>query len=82
MDKLADNYNFLVVDNEAGMEHISRVTTQHIDLLYVVSDPSRRSVTAAGRVKTLAEEMKVLKGPPTWSCPWCAARPRPPCWKR
>jgi CO dehydrogenase maturation factor len=63
MDKLAENYRFLVVDNEAGMEHISRITTQRIDLLYVVSDPSRRSVTAAGRVKSLAEEMNVLKGP-------------------
>ncbi|MBU4565737.1 MAG: AAA family ATPase [Desulfarculus sp.] len=62
MDKLADNYNYLVVDNEAGMEHISRVTTQHVDLLLVVSDPSRRSLQAAQRVTELAKEMKVLRG--------------------
>ncbi|MGD8561754.1 MAG: AAA family ATPase [Desulfarculaceae bacterium] len=63
MDKLADNYKYLVVDNEAGMEHISRVTTQAVDLLLVVSDPSKRSLTAAGRVQQLAKEMKILKGP-------------------
>ena len=62
MDRLADNYRYLVVDNEAGMEHLSRVTTQRIDLLYVVSDPSRRSLTAAGRVAGLARETGVLKG--------------------
>lgn len=62
MDKLATNYKYLVVDNEAGMEHISRVTTQQVDLLLVISDPSRRSLTAAGRVQELARELKVLKG--------------------
>ncbi len=63
MDKLAENYKYLVVDNEAGMEHISRVTTQHVDLLLVISDPSRRSLTAAARVQELAQQMGVLKGP-------------------
>ncbi|CAO0824428.1 Uncharacterized ATP-binding protein MJ0685 [Desulfarculales bacterium] len=63
IDKLAKNYQYLVVDNEAGMEHISRVTTQKVDLLLVISDPSRRSLTAASRVQELAREMNVLKGP-------------------
>ncbi|MFH1035137.1 MAG: AAA family ATPase [Pseudomonadota bacterium] len=63
MDKLAANYKYVVVDNEAGMEHISRVTTQQVDLLLVISDPSRRSLTAASRVQELARELKVLKGP-------------------
>jgi CO dehydrogenase maturation factor len=62
MDQLAANYNYLVVDNEAGMEHISRITTQKIDELLVVSDPSRRSLTAAKRIHDLAQEMNVLKG--------------------
>jgi len=62
MDTLADNYKYLVVDNEAGMEHISRVTTQHVDLFLVVSDPSRRSLQAAQRVTELAKDMKVLRG--------------------
>ena len=63
MDKLADNYKYLVIDNEAGMEHISRVTTARMDLLLVVSDPSRRALTAAQRVAELAKDMKVLAGP-------------------
>ncbi len=63
MDNLADNYKYLVVDNEAGMEHISRVTTQHVDLFLVISDPSRRSLQAAQRVTELAKETGVLKGP-------------------
>jgi CO dehydrogenase maturation factor len=62
MDKLADNYRYLVIDNEAGMEHISRVTTQRVDLLLAVSDPSRRSLTAAQRVVELSREMGVLAG--------------------
>jgi CO dehydrogenase maturation factor len=41
LDRLINNYAFVVVDNEAGMEHISRLTTNNIDLLLIVSDPSR-----------------------------------------
>lgn len=63
MENLVGNYRYLVVDNEAGMEHISRVTTEKIDLLLVVSDPSRRSLTAAKRVQDLAKDMKILEGP-------------------
>ena len=62
MDKLSANYRYVVVDNEAGMEHISRVTTERVDLLLVVSDPSKRSLTAARRVQELARELKVLEG--------------------
>lgn len=62
MEKLVDNYRYLVVDNEAGMEHISRVTTEKVDLLLVVADPSKRSLTAAARVQDLARDMKVLSG--------------------
>jgi len=63
MDALADNYRFVVVDNEAGMEHISRVTTQNIDLLLLISDPSQRSLTAGKRIQELAQAMGILKGP-------------------
>jgi CO dehydrogenase maturation factor len=63
MDSLASNYKYLVIDNEAGMEHISRVTTARIDLLLAISDPSRRSLTAAKRVIDLAKDMRVLEGP-------------------
>jgi CO dehydrogenase maturation factor len=62
MDALADNYRYVVVDNEAGMEHISRVTTQKIDLLLLISDPSKRSLTAAKRIQELALSMGILNG--------------------
>jgi len=62
IDKLASNYKYLVVDNEAGMEHISRVITQQIDILLVISDASRRSLVTAQRVQNLAVEMKILSG--------------------
>jgi hypothetical protein len=38
------NYRYIVIDNEAGMEHFSRLTTRDVDLLFVLSDPSRRGI--------------------------------------
>ena len=58
-DKLADSYEYLVIDNEAGMEHLSRKTTKHIDKLLLVSDCSRRSVQAVARIRDLARELKL-----------------------
>ncbi|KIX14503.1 AAA family ATPase [Dethiosulfatarculus sandiegensis] len=63
LDALSDNYKYIVVDNEAGMEHISRITTKKVEMLFVISDPSRRSLTAAARIRDLAVEMGVLTGP-------------------
>jgi len=57
LDRLIKNYAYIVVDNEAGMEHISRLTTNNIDLLLVVSDPSRRGIQAAARILELTREL-------------------------
>ena len=57
LEKLIDNYRFAVVDNEAGMEHISRLTTNDIQVLVVVSDPTRRGIQAAARIVQLTEEL-------------------------
>jgi CO dehydrogenase maturation factor len=57
LDKLMKNYDYLVMDNEAGMEHISRLTTNNIDILLVVSDPTRRGIQAAGRIVELTHEL-------------------------
>jgi CO dehydrogenase maturation factor len=57
--KLIDNYPYMVMDNEAGMEHISRLTTNNVDVLLVVSDPSIRGIEAAGRINTLVDELKI-----------------------
>ncbi len=53
MDHLADNYQYIVVDNEAGMEHLSRMNLRDIDYLIVVSDPSARGIMTAKRIAEL-----------------------------
>jgi len=58
-DKLSEGYPYVVVDNEAGMEHISRRTTNKVDLLLVVSDPTYKGVLAAKRINELIEELKL-----------------------
>lgn len=55
--KLQANYPYVVVDNEAGMEHISRGILPEMEMLILVSDCSRRGVQAAGRIKDLCAEM-------------------------
>ncbi len=62
LDKLINNYAYIVMDNEAGMEHISRLTTNNIEDLIVVSDPSRRGVQAAARIFHLTDELNVNIG--------------------
>ena len=57
-DDLLPTYEWLVMDNEAGMEHLSRRTTRDVDLLLVVSDPSVRGVTAAKRMRDLVDELE------------------------
>jgi CO dehydrogenase maturation factor len=59
MDKLADSYRFAVMDNEAGLEHLSRRTTQDTDLLLIISDPTVRSVMTAGRIHALIKELQL-----------------------
>jgi CO dehydrogenase maturation factor len=62
LEKLLNNYPYLVIDNEAGMEHISRLTTKQLDAFFVVSDASRRGLTAASRICQLVDELKVQVG--------------------
>jgi CO dehydrogenase maturation factor len=59
MDRLVKNYPYMVVDNEAGMEHFSRLTQKDIDLLLLVSDPSRRGLTAACRIADLVKALPI-----------------------
>ncbi len=55
---ISDNYDFIIIDNEAGMEHLSRRTTQHIDYLMIVSDPSVRGIKTAGNISRLLKELE------------------------
>jgi hypothetical protein len=59
MDRLVKNYAYVVMDNEAGMEHISRLTTNNVNLLLVVSDPTRRGIQAASRIHALTDELSL-----------------------
>ncbi len=59
VQKLIGNYRYLVVDNEAGMEHISRGTLPAMDVLLLVSDCSRRGIQAVGRIAQLARDMGI-----------------------
>ncbi len=59
-DTLADNYAYVVMDNEAGMEHLSRRTTQNIDLLLIIADHSVKGVRAVARIRDLVSELKLV----------------------
>ena len=62
IDFMVKEYDYVVIDNEAGMEHLSRLLMKDIDLLLVVSDPSLRGIRTAGRIKELVEELKLRVG--------------------
>ncbi len=57
IDLLTGNYRYIIIDNEAGMEHFSRLTTRDVDLLFVVSDPTRRGILTAARIRDLIHEL-------------------------
>ncbi len=62
IDVLAKNYPYIIMDNEAGMEHLSRLTTRNVDRLVLVSDPSWRGIQAARRLQDLAKQLNVVTG--------------------
>jgi CO dehydrogenase maturation factor len=57
VDRLGDNYRSVVIDNEAGMEHISRQTTRDVDWLFIISDPSQRGLAAAEHIVRLVASL-------------------------
>jgi len=59
MDPLAKSYKYILMDNEAGMEHLSRRTTNNIDYLLIVSEPNPVSLNSAVRIGRLADELKL-----------------------
>jgi CO dehydrogenase maturation factor len=62
VDTLSENYDFVIIDNEAGMEHLSRRTTKRMDVLFVISDASKIGIETAGRIRELAGEMELRIG--------------------
>ena len=57
--RYASNYRYVVVDNEAGMEHISRGILPKVDTVILVSDASRRGIQACGRIFELVKELNL-----------------------
>lgn len=57
ISKLTSNYAFVVIDNEAGMEHLSRRTEEEVDHLFVISDPAPRSLRTIARIAELISEL-------------------------
>jgi len=59
IEGLARSYRYLIVDNEAGMEHLSRLNLRKIHTLFVVSDSSIRGIVTAARIANLTKALKV-----------------------
>jgi CO dehydrogenase maturation factor len=59
VDSISKNYRYVVIDNEAGMEHLSRRTTRDVQHLLVVSDPTQRGLVAAERIASFREQMDI-----------------------
>jgi CO dehydrogenase maturation factor len=59
LDKLARNYRHIVIDSEAGLEHISRRTLLSLDHLIIVSDCTARGIHTAARISALADEVSL-----------------------
>ena len=59
LDAISKTYRFRVIDNEAGMEHLSRRTTRDVDHLLIVSDPTQRGLVAAERIASFRKEMDI-----------------------
>jgi CO dehydrogenase maturation factor len=59
VDSISKNYRYVLIDNEAGMEHLSRRTTRDVDHLLIVSDPTQRGIVAAERIANFRHSMDI-----------------------
>lgn len=62
LKNLAEGYRHVVMDNEAGLEHLSRRTTADLDLLFIISDGTARGIRSAGRVYSIVRELDLKVG--------------------
>jgi len=62
IDRLGKQYDYVVIDNEAGMEHLSRRTTRDVDVLLLVTDPTQRGLIAAQRMREMVPELEIGVG--------------------
>ncbi|MHC4284022.1 MAG: ATP-binding protein [Planctomycetota bacterium] len=59
LDKLSSQYQYVIIDNEAGMEHLSRRTTNNVDLLCIVAEPTAVGDLTARRIFELAKQLPI-----------------------
>lgn len=59
IEKLMRSYNYLVIDNEAGMEHLSRLNLLEMEHLLIVSDASHRGIMTVGRIAELLKSLQI-----------------------
>jgi CO dehydrogenase maturation factor len=59
VDSISKNYRYVVIDNEAGMEHLSRRTTRDVQILLIVTDPTQRGITAAERIAGFRHDLDI-----------------------
>jgi len=62
VDRIGKQYDYVVIDNEAGMEHLSRRTTRDVDVLLLVTDPTQRGLIAAQRMAEMVPELEIGVG--------------------
>ena len=62
VDKYAKNYRYVVMDNEAGLEHVARGTLPHVDTMLLISDCSRRGIQAVARIAAMIGELELKPG--------------------
>jgi CO dehydrogenase maturation factor len=59
IDSISKSYRYAVIDNEAGMEHLSRRTTRDVEHLLIVSDPTQRGLVAAERIAKMRHDLNI-----------------------
>jgi CO dehydrogenase maturation factor len=59
LKEIADDYPYVVIDNEAGLENLSRRIVRELDLMILVADPSRQGLETVRRLRGLVREMKI-----------------------
>jgi CO dehydrogenase maturation factor len=60
IETLTSNYDIIIIDTEAGLEHLSRRTTQNVDIMLVITDTSKRGILTAQRISELSKELDII----------------------
>jgi CO dehydrogenase maturation factor len=62
VDRIGKQYDYVVIDNEAGMEHLSRRTTRDVDVLLLVTDPTQRGLITAQHMRDMVPDLEIGVG--------------------